>query len=410
MKVSERFLNYIKIHSTSGEDKPTVPTTECQWDMAKFLENELKAMGLENVTLSEHCYVYGTLPATEGLEHLPAMGLIAHMDTSPECSGENVTPQIIENYDGGEVVLGISGKTISPITFPHLEKLKGQTLITSDGTTLLGADDKAGIAEILTAVEEIMASKEPHTRIMVGFTPDEEVGLGPTQFDIPGFDAKYAYTVDGGSESDIDYENFNAASAVFSITGFSVHPGSSKNTMINAALVACELNSMLPAGDTPAHTEDREGFFHLTSMKGDVSSAEICYIIRDHDKNLFEGRKAYLRHIEKLLNEKYGEGTVVLSLRVQYASMLEAIRPHFEIVETAREAIASVGLTPESHPIRGGTDGATLSLNGLPCPNIGTGGHAAHGPYEHITVESMETMVKIIKEIIRIHTEKEQKA
>lgn len=405
MNVAQRFLNYVKINSISGEGRPTVPTTDCQWEMARFLEKELREMGLADVTLSEYCYVYGCLPASKGCEELPVMGLIAHMDTSPECPGENVSPQIIERYDGGEVSLGNSGKTLSPKVFPHLADLKGQTLITSDGTTLLGADDKAGIAEILTALEEIQKEGLPHGKIMVGFTPDEEVGLGPSEFDIPGFGAEFAYTVDGGEENGVDYENFNAASAVFSITGFSVHPGSSKNTMKNAALLACELNAMLPAGDTPAHTEDREGFFHLTSIQGDVSAAEACYIIRDHDKALFEGRKAYLRHIESLMNEKYGEGTVSLSLRDQYFNMLEAVKPHFEVVEIARKAIENLGLTPESHPIRGGTDGATLSLRGLPCPNLGTGGHAAHGPYEHITVESMETMVKILKEIVRLHTE-----
>ncbi len=406
MTVKERFLKYVSIHTQSAHGVEHVPTTERQFDLARYLENEMKEMGLDNVRLSENGYVYAVLPATAGYEDVSGIGFIAHMDTSPDFSGENVKPQIIENYDGGDVKLGTSGRTLDVETFPHLPTLKGKTLITTDGTTLLGADDKAGIAEILTAVETIMTKDIPHGKICIGFTPDEEVGLGPSHFDVPGFGAEYAYTVDGGRANGVSYENFNAASATFEIHGYSVHPGGAKNKMINALLLGYEINSMLPSGETPRTTEGREGFYHLTSMSGTVAEAKIGYIVRDHSIEIFNARKSTLRLIEKLINEKYGEGTVKLTIKDQYPNMYEKIKDKMYIIDNAYEAIRKLGMEPSSTAGRGGTDGATLSFMGLPCPNIGTEGYGAHGPYEHITVEGMELCVQLIIEIAKNHLEK----
>ena len=404
MTVEELFLKYVKIHSVSKEGPETNPTNPIEWDMAAAVAEDMRAIGLQNVTVADNCYVYGWLEATPGCEAAPALGFIAHMDTAPDFCGENVHPCIHENYDGGDLVLG-AGRTLSVRNFPHLPSLKGKTLITTDGSTLLGADDKAGIAEILAMVQQVIAEKIPHGRLCIGFTPDEEVGLGAAGFDIAGFGAKYAYTVDGGEVNNVDYENFNAAGATVTFRGFNVHPGSAKNTMVNAALLAMVFNAMLPAGSTPAHTDGREGFFHLCHMSGDVEAAELSYIVRDHDAVLFAARQGQLRHITDLMNEKYGEGTVTLTLHEQYRNMVEHIRPAFHLVENARKAIAAQGLTPASVPIRGGTDGAHLSRSGLPCPNLGTGGWAAHGPYEHIAVEDMHTMVRILKEIVTLYAD-----
>ena len=400
MTIEQRFLNYVSYHTTSDENGTKNPTSEREFTLAKVLEQELKDMGLDKVMLSDTCYVYGLLPATSGMEHKKAIGLIAHMDTAPDFSGENVKPQIVPEYDGQDILLKGSNTYIKVSDFPHLINLKGHRLITTDGTTLLGADDKAGIAEIMTAIEEIKNSNIPHGDIWVCFTPDEEVGMGPNSFDLDYFKADYAYTVDGAYEADIAYENFNAASAEFDIIGVSVHPGEAKDIMVNAGLIACEIASLLPADETPAHTEGREGFFHLTDISGDVVSAKLSYIVRDHDKNIFESRLALLKEIETKMNKKYGFGTVQLAITHSYENMLSVIEKNMHVIELAKKAIQSVGLEPVSLPVRGGTDGARLSFMGLPCPNLGTGGYGFHGPYEHISVNSMERVVKILKEII----------
>ena len=399
MKVEERLLKYVSYWTTSDEACTSIPSSDREFALAKVLEAELKELGLTKVTLTEHCYVYGLLPATPGMEDKKAIGFISHIDTAPDYSGENVKPQIIPNYDGQDVLLPGSGAYLKVADFPTLSGLKGRTLITTDGTTLLGADDKAGVAEIMTAVEELIAEGTPHGDIWIGFTPDEEVGAGADLFDLDYFKADYAYTVDGDYEGEVAYENFNAASAVFSITGVNVHPGEAKDIMINAALVGCEIVALLPKNETPSHTEGREGFFHLTDMSGDVASATLSFIVRDHDKDLFESRLNLLRTLEVEMNQKYGAGTVELEIKHSYENMLSVIEQQMYIVDLAKDAIASVGLTPISRPVRGGTDGARLSFMGLPCPNLGTGGYGFHGPYEHISVEGMQTAVQIIKTI-----------
>ena len=399
MKVEERLLKYVSYWTTSDEACTSIPSSDREFALAKVLEAELKELGLTKVTLTEHCYVYGLLPATPGMENKKAIGFISHIDTAPDYSGENVKPQIIPNYDGQDVLLPGSGAYLKVSDFPTLSGLKGRTLITTDGTTLLGADDKAGVAEIMTAVEELIAEGTPHGDIWIGFTPDEEVGAGADLFDLDYFKADYAYTVDGDYEGEVAYENFNAASAVFSITGVNVHPGEAKDIMINAALVGCEIVALLPKNETPSHTEGREGFFHLTDMSGDVASATLSFIVRDHDKDLFESRLNLLRTLEVEMNQKYGAGTVELEIKHSYENMLSVIEQQMYIVDLAKDAIASVGLTPISRPVRGGTDGARLSFMGLPCPNLGTGGYGFHGPYEHISVEGMQTAVQIIKTI-----------
>ncbi len=399
MKTYERFLNYVVVHTASSDVSDSVPTTARQFDLARMLVDELHAIGVENARVDDKCYVYASLPATPGCENAPALGFIAHMDTVPDFSGENVKPRIIENYDGGEVVLGTSGRTLSPEKLPHLPLLKGKTLIVTDGTTVLGGDDKAGVAEIMTAVETVIKEGRPHGKLCIGFTPDEEVGSGADHFDVKAFGADFAYTVDGGAEGEIEYENFNAAAAKITINGFNIHPGDSKNKMINALLVAMELNSMLP-DETPRNTEGYEGFFHLTDFSGSVEKAEMSYILRDHSSEIMTARKATLTHAVKLLNEKYGEGTAELNLRDQYLNMAEKIRPCMHLIDNAVEAAKELGLTPRVQPIRGGTDGARLSFMGLPCPNLGTGDFACHGPYEHVTVEGMEKCTEMVLKLI----------
>lgn len=400
MKLEERFLNYVSYWTTSDEEGISNPTSKREFTLAKVLEQELKDLGLSKVMLSDTCYVYGLLPATSGMEEKKAIGLIAHMDTAPDFSGENVKPQIIPEYDGNDILLKGSNTYLKVCDFPSLASLKGHRLITTDGTTLLGADDKAGIAEIITAIEEIIEEEIPHGDIWVCFTPDEEVGMGPNSFDLDYFKADYAYTVDGAYEADIAYENFNAASAVFTVNGVSVHPGEAKDIMVNAGLIACEIASKLPEKETPAHTQDREGFFHLTDVNGDVVSANLSYIVRDHDKNHFESRLNLLRTIEVEMNQKYGANTVDLEISYSYENMLSVIENHMYVVELAKDAISVAGLTPVSLPVRGGTDGARLSFMGLPCPNLGTGGYGFHGPYEHVSVTSMKKVVTILKHII----------
>lgn len=405
MRVEKRLLKYVSYWTTSDEECRQIPSSERQFELGKVLEQELRDLGLEKVTLTDHCYVYGLLPATKGYADKPAVGFISHMDTAPDFSGKDVKPQIIPDYDGNDVLLKGSGTYLKISDFPTLKTLKGRTLITTDGTTLLGADDKAGVSEIMTAVEQIITEKIPHGDIWIGFTPDEEVGSGADLFDLDYFKAKFAYTVDGDYEGEVAYENFNAASASFEINGVNVHPGEAKDIMINAALVGCEIASLLPENETPAHTEGREGFYHLTDFSGDIAHAKVNYIVRDHDKATFEKRLDTLRGIEKKMNEKYHADTVKLNIQHSYSNMLEVIEKNEYVVAIAKKAIKNVGLEPVSRPVRGGTDGARLSFMGLPCPNLGTGGYGFHGPFEHISVEGMDTAVSVIKEIVKITAE-----
>lgn len=399
MNVEDRLLNYVRFWTTSDETTTQIPSSEREFELGHALMLELKQMGLSNVTLTDHCYVYALLPATPGMESKKAIGFIAHMDTAPDFSGKDVKPQIIPDYDGNDVLLKGNNTWLRVSDFPHLSNLKGRTLITTDGTTLLGADDKAGIAEILTAVEELISDGTPHGDIWIGITPDEEVGAGADLFDLNLFEADYAYTVDGDYEGEVAYENFNAASAIFHIRGVNVHPGEAKNIMVNASLIGCEIVSRLPETEIPALTEGREGFYHLTDMSGNVAHAQLSLIVRDHDKDIFESRLNLLRTLEVEMNQKYGAGTVELEIIHSYENMISVIEQQMYIVDLARNAISSAGLIPISRPVRGGTDGARLSFMGLPCPNLGTGGYGFHGPYEHISVEGMQNAVKIIKTI-----------
>ena len=403
MRAYERLLKYVKVWTTSDPESGTHPSTMRQFDLAHQLVQELKDLGLADAHVDEHCYVYATLPATSGQESVKPLGFIAHMDTTDDASGENVNPQVHPNYDGGKVVLPATGTVLDPAQFPFLTEMKGQTLITTDGSTLLGADDKAGVSEIMTMLERVITEKRPHGKLCIGFTPDEEIGEGASLFDVEGFGAAYAYTVDGEDAGEISYENFNAAAAVVTVHGFSVHPGSAKNTMINAQNVAMEFHAALPAFARPEHTEGREGFFHLTSMVGDVTTAKLGYIVRDHDAAKFAARKAQMEHIAACLNERYGEGTVELDIHDSYHNMLEKIQPHFHLVENARKAIRAAGLEPIETPVRGGTDGATLSYMGLPCPNLGTGGFNFHGPCECITAEKMDQCTEILLNLVELY-------
>ena len=402
MRAYERLIKYAKVYTTSDHYVETCPSTARQFDLANMLVEELIALGVTDAKVDENCYVYGSIPASEGLEDKPALGLIAHMDTSPDAPGENVNPIIHENYDGCDVTLP-NGDILSVEKFPFLAEMKGETLITTDGNTLLGADDKAGIAEIMTVVEELINSDKPHGKICVCFSPDEEIGRGAEKFDIPYFGADFAYTVDGGDVGDIEYENFNAAAATVNIKGFSVHPGSSKGKMINASNVAIEFHQALPAMERPEHTTMREGFYHLTDMSGDVNAARLEYILRDHDADKLTYKKETMLHIASRLNELYGTGTVTVTLKDNYQNMIEMIRPHFHLVETAQEAIRQAGLDPVAVPVRGGTDGARLSWMGLPCPNLGTGGFNFHGNAECTTAERMDKSVEILRNIVSLY-------
>ena len=403
MRAYERLIRYAKIHTTSDEESPSCPSTARLFDLARLLAEELEGMGACDVRVDENCYVYACIPATAGLEDRPALGLIAHMDTSPDASGENVEPQLWENYDGKDLTLP-SGAVLSVEKFPFLSAFRGETVITSDGSTLLGADDKAGIAEIMTAAETLLRDGLPHGKICLAFTPDEEIGRGADLFDIPGFGADFAYTVDGGDVGSIEYENFNGAAATVEVKGFSVHPGSSLDKMINASNVAMEFHMALPSMDRPEHTDGYQGFFHLTDMRGDVSGARLDYIIRDHDWERLCQRKNTMELIASRLNARYGQGTVTLRIRDQYRNMIEKIRPHMHLVETAETAVRMTGLEPEIVPIRGGTDGAVLSWKGLPCPNLGTGGFNFHGTAECITAERMDRAVEILLNIVALYT------
>ena len=400
MRAYERLLKYVKVHTTSAEDQGVTPSTPCQWDLARLLVDELKQLGLENPSVDENCIVTAWLPATPGCENAPALGFLAHMDTSPAFSGENVNPILHENYDGGDIVLPREGRVIRVSDFPFLPALKGQTLITADGSTLLGADDKAGVAEIVTLCEQLLTEGIPHGRICVAFTPDEEIGEGPDHFDVAAFGAQYAYTVDGGAAGSIEYENFNAASARLDITGVSVHPGSAKDTMENALLIAQEFNALLPADAIPAKTEGYEGFFHLDRLEGSVASARMDYIIRDHDRAKFEEKKALMERAAAQVRAGHPTAGVELTVKDSYYNMKEQIIPRMDIIENMEQAMRENGVEPHSSPVRGGTDGARLSFMGLPCPNICTGGGDAHGKTEYVVLEDMETIKDIIKTAI----------
>ena len=406
--VLDKFLRYVKIDTQSQDGATTVPSTDKQRNLASLLAQELNDMGAQDVVYDKaHCYVYATIPSNlpEG-KTAPVIGFISHMDTSPAVSGENVNPRVVA-YEGGGIVLNAEKNIVlTEKENPELAHFVGKHLIVTDGNTLLGADDKAGVAEIMTMAQELLSNKNlVHGKIRIGFTPDEEVGCGVDFFDVEGFGADYAYTVDGGTEGEIEFENFNAAGAKFTVTGFNIHPGGAKDTMINAIAVASEIQSLLPEAESPRNTEGYEGFYHLTSMSGDVAHAESEYIIRDHDAEKFAAKEENLRRIEKAMNEKYGEGTVKLEIKEQYRNMAEKIRPCYHLIENAEEAARRAGMEPIVLPIRGGTDGARLSFMGLPCPNIGTGGYACHGPYEHITVEGMEKTMAMLKELVKIYAE-----
>lgn len=402
MEVEERLLKYISIKTPCDENSDKVPTTSCQFNLAKILADELKDLGLTKVILDDKCFVYGILPATPGYETRKKLGFIAHMDTVQEfCEGE-IHPVCTPDYNGEDLVLGDSGRILTTKDFPHLKALKGRTLITSDGNTILGVDDKAGIAEIMQLLEILQTEQIPHGQISVAFTPDEECGSGAAHFDFEAFDAEVAYTMDGDGEGEIQYQNFNACEAKFEINGKNVHPGSAKNVMINAVLIAADINNMLPRYEIPRYTEEYEGFYHLLSIHGDEGYAIAEYIIRDHNTDSFEARKNTLRHIEKTLNELWGAGTVALTLTDEYKNMECIIKEHMYLIDYARQACANANVPEDISPIRGGTDGCKLSFKGLPCPNLGTGGHGYHGPLEHVTIEGMEAAVRVIVELVKI--------
>lgn len=397
----DRFLRYVRVYTPSNENSDTSPSTQYQFDLAYMLEKEMKQMGIHDVYVDENCYVYGSIPACEGCEAMPSIGFIAHMDTVSECCNKPVVPLIHENYNGEDIPLPENGITIRVKDFPELKKMQGRTLITSDGSTILGSDDKAGVAEIMTMADQVLKQDFPHGRICIAFTPDEEIGSGADLLDLQRLGADFAYTVDGDLEGSLEYETFNAASAKITIQGVNVHPGSAKDIMVNAAAVACELQGMLPPLEQPAYTEGYEGFFHLTHISGEVEKASMHYIIRDHDRARFEERKMLMCSICNSLNEKYGEGTITAEISDTYYNMAEILKDHMYLIERAKNAIRQIGLEAHITPIRGGTDGSKLSFRGLPCPNLGTGGEGFHGPYEHISLEGMELVVKEMLQIIR---------
>ena len=400
MTVVERFLKYVSFDTRSDENSQTMPSTPKQKILGAALAEEMQALGLQGVSMDENGYVFGFLPATEGYEDRPVLGFLSHMDTSPDVSGENVKPQIV-SYQGGDIPLK-NGDVIALDAFPFLSKYVGQQIIVTDGTTLLGADDKAGIAEIMSACQYLLEHPRiPHGKIAVGFTPDEEIGCGTDAFDVERFGADFAYTVDGGELGEIEYENFNAASAKLTVRGVNIHPGSAKNRMKNAVLMANEWISRLPASETPAHTEGYEGFYHVHDFEGNECNATVALLIRDHDKAIFEARKQFLEDLTAFENRIWGEGSFELTVKDSYYNMKEQILPHMELIENAKAAMLAEGIEPLVVPIRGGTDGARLSFMGLPCPNLSTGGANFHGVHELIPVPSMETMVAVIVNLMR---------
>jgi len=405
----DRFLRYVKINTRSDEEvTDRTPTTEIQWDLARLLEQELNDIGMQNVHLNEKCFLTAALPSNSSKE-LPTIGFLAHIDTSPDFTGEGVNPQIIENYNGKDILLkGKVGMHLSPQEFPGMLAYEGQTLITTDGTTLLGADDKAGVAEIMTAMDTLITHPNiEHGPIRIAFTPDEETGMGITHFDVDAFGADFAYTVDGGKIGEIEYENFNAEKAFVKVHGKSVHPGSAKNVMKNAMLIFFEFNAMLPAEQRPEHTEGRDGFYHLWKMSpGSIEEVKGIYILRDHDLQKLNIKKHLMLDSAKFINQKYGNGTIEVQMVEQYRNMSEVIKPVMHIVETAQEAMRALDIEPITNPIRGGTDGARLSYRGLPTPNIFDGGHNFHGPYEYACLESMEKAVAVILKIIDLYVNK----
>ena len=400
MTIVERFLKYVSFDTQSAEDSETTPSTEKQWILARYLKEELEGIGLTEVEIDEHAYVYATLPANTD-KPLPTVGFIAHMDTSPDCSGKDVKPRIVKDYDGGDIVLDeAAGIVTSPKKFPELLDHVGEDIIVTDGHTLLGADDKAGIAEIVQAMVYLIAHPEiKHGRIRVGFNPDEEIGLGAHRFNVEKFGCDFAYTMDGGELGELEFENFNAASAKVEVTGVSVHPGYAKNKMVNAARVATEYASLMPAAETPERTAEYEGFYHLLGMNGNVEKATLTYIIRDHDRARFEERKEYAAAVGELLNKKYGAGTVKVTLADQYYNMREKVEPVMYIIDTALDAMKDCGIQPRVRAIRGGTDGAQLSFKGLPCPNIFAGGLNFHGPHEFLPIPSLEKASMVVVKI-----------
>ena len=403
MTIVERFLKYVSFDTQSAEDSETTPSTEKQWALARYLKEELEGIGLTEVEIDEHAYVYATLPANTD-RPLPTVGFIAHMDTSPDCSGKDVKPRIVKDYDGGDIVLDeAAGIVTSPKKFPELLDHVGEDIIVTDGHTLLGADDKAGIAEIVQAMAYLIAHPEiKHGRIRVGFNPDEEIGLGAHRFNVEKFGCDFAYTMDGGELGELEFENFNAASAKVEVTGVSVHPGYAKNKMVNAARVATEYASLMPAAETPERTAEYEGFYHLLGMNGNVEKASLTYIIRDHSRARFEERKEYAAAVGELLNKKYGAGTVKVTLADQYYNMREKVEPVMYIIDTALDAMKDCGIQPRVRAIRGGTDGAQLSFKGLPCPNIFAGGLNFHGPHEFLPIPSLEKASMVVVKICEI--------
>ncbi len=404
-KILDRFLRYVSFETTSDENSPSQPSSAKELVLQKVLVEELKALGVADACLDKDGYVMGSVPSNCGAE-VPAIGFIAHVDTSPDASGKDIRPQVIESYDGGDIELeGVPGMALRVEEFPELLQYKGQTIVTTDGTTLLGADDKAGVAEIMSAVQYMHEHPEfKHGAVRIGFTPDEEIGRGVDAFDVKRFGADYAYTMDGGAIGELEYENFNAAGAKIHIQGRNIHPGYAKGKMVNAILVAMELNALLPVDQRPEYTSDYEGFFHITSMTGTVEEASTSYIIRDHDMGRFESKKAEMQRCVDLLNRRY-EGRITLDMKDQYYNMRQQVEPHYHIVEKALKAMEMAGVKPRVQPIRGGTDGARLSFMGLPCPNIFAGGHNFHGKLEFVPVESMEKARDVILNIITLYAQ-----
>ena len=404
-KILDRFLRYVAVDTQADPASDSQPSAAKELDLLKMLRDELLEMGVE-ATLDEYGYVMASIPSNCGKE-VPAIGFIAHVDTAPDASGADIRPQIIPDYDGSDIPLkGVPGLSLKPSEFPELLNYKGQTIITTDGTTLLGADDKAGVAEIMNAVQYIVEHpKFKHGEIKIGFTPDEEIGRGVVKFDVKRFGARYAYTMDGGAVGELEYENFNAAGATVRIQGRNIHPGYAKGKMLNAILIGMELNALLPVEQRPEYTSGYEGFFHIIGFNGTVEEATFSYIIRDHDMALYEQKKAYMQKCVDFINGKYGEGTATVEIRHQYYNMRKEVEPHYQIVEKAKKAMEMEGIVPDIKPIRGGTDGANLSFMGLPCPNIFAGGHNFHGKMEFIPLESMEKASKVILNIITLFAE-----